>query len=210
MVLRPDSALNAVYFGAFLVLQYFFVNKSQVAAASFPPRLWVPSLLEHADVPETRPTPAGMKGIKGWLAMLHEYGLVAPPCGSDKQSMTVRLRLRTQFMDKMARIESSLHVNTQGLVTCVVSPRDYIALARYFGDDDPPGRQELGMRFSRSFTRAFGVYAGGGDKLAVAEALGLAQCPLDVTRTYRFLVLRYVVPVIGIILIAGYALNRIL
>ena len=146
-----------LYFGAFIALQYFFVNKSQIAGAAVQPGLWVSSVLSHVDEVETQEVHTTIRQIRDWLAVLHEFGLVAPPCKSDDRSVRVRLRLRSRFFtDKMTcRMDTFLRVTAEGQATCVVAPRDYIVFAQGFGAENLPGRQELGVRLGAAFTPRF-------------------------------------------------------
>lgn len=209
VVLLP--AYKLVIMGAFLVLQYVFVNKSNIALGAVPPGFWVAPLLKQAVPAEAKTVPAAKERIKPWLSILHAYGLVAPPLKNDKESFTVRLRLRGSPFEKMrCRTYSSLLVNTRGVVSCTIVPRDYVALAQHLGLDELPGRQELATRLGDSFTRALGTSAEGGDNVAVANSLGLVQCPIDTTKTYGFLLNRYVLPLIGVVLIAVFVLRRLI
>ena len=203
----PAYTLGAM--GAFLVLQYFFVNKSNLALATVPPGFWVAPLLKHAVAAEVKTIPVARKQIMPWLTILHEYGLVAPPLAKDVECCTVRLRLRSSLLEKMAYgpANSSLLVNTQGVVTCTITPRDYVAVAQYLAVDELPGRQELAESLGHSFTRAFATYAAGGDKVAVANSLGLVECPIDPAKTYGFVLLKYILPFVGVILIVVFALR---
>lgn len=205
--LSPAHGLLAM--GAFLFLHYFFVNKSNIALAAVPPGLWVGPLLKHSPSSEVRAVPVTTKQIKPWLTMLHEYGLVAPPLRSDKEAFTVRLRLRGSLFEKMARGKNSsfLRVETTGVVSCTIVPRDYVAIAQHLGLDEVPGRQELAASLGNSFTRALSTYAEGGDKEAVASSLGLAHCPIETTNTYGFFLNKYALPIIGLLLIALYVLR---
>jgi len=89
-------------------------------------------------------------------------------------------------------------------------PRDYVALAQHLGLQELPGRQELAASLGNSFTRALATYAEGGDKVAVANSLGLVQCPIDPTKTYRFVLLKYLLPLAGVVLIAVFVLRRLI
>ncbi|NUM53403.1 MAG: sigma-70 family RNA polymerase sigma factor [Candidatus Hydrogenedentes bacterium] len=205
--LWPAYSLGAL--GVFLVLQRFVVNKSNIALGAVPPGFWVAPLLTHGVVTAVTTIPIAEKQIKPWLTILNEYGLVAPPLRKDKESFTVRLRLRGSLFEKMAwgTHSSSLRVNTQGMVSCSIIPRDYVSLVQHLGLDELPGRQELATSLGDSFTRALGTYAKGGDKVAIAASLGLVQCPIDSTKTYGFLLQRYVLPLIGVVLIVIFVLR---
>jgi hypothetical protein len=206
MCLLPAYALGTM--GVFLALQYFFVNKSNIALGTVPPGFWVAPVLKHTVGTEARTVPVTKAKIKSWLTMLHEYGLVAPPLKNDDESYAVRLRLRGSLAEKMTwRTYSSLLVNTRGVISCTIVPRDYVALAQHLGLDELPGRQELATSLGDSFTRALGTYAEGGDKGAVASSLGLVQCPIDTTKSYVFLLNKYVLPLIGVVLMAVFVLR---
>jgi len=113
MSLAPAYTVAAM--GVFLALQYFFVNKSNIALGAVLPGFWVAPLLEHAVDAEVKSVVIAKGKIKAWLVMLHECGLVAPPLVNNKESFTVRLRLRTSLFEKMAsgRHSSSLRIDTQ-------------------------------------------------------------------------------------------------
>ncbi len=207
MSFAPAYTLGVL--GVFLVLQYFFINKSNIALGAVPPGFWIAPLLKHGVPAEPKVIPVTKKQIKPWLTLLHEYGLVAPPLVNDKETLRVRLRLKGSLFEKMewGTHSSFLLINTQGVVSCTVVPRDYVALAQHLGLEDLPGRQELATSLGNSFTRALCTYAEGGDKEAVASSLGLAHCPIDTTNTYGFLLNKYVLPFIGLLLIGLYVLR---
>lgn len=208
--LLPGYTLGVL--GVFFALQYFFVNKSDIALGAVPPGIWVTPVLKHTDAAEVDAVPAAMKQIKEWLVMLHECGLVAPPLVNDKESFTVRLRLRSSVFEKMARGagSSSLHITSQGVVSCAIVPRDYVALAEHLGLEEFPGRQELAAALGNAFTRALRRYAEGGDKVAVADSLGLARCPIDPAKTYRFVLLKYILCIAGISLVVVSVIRHLI
>lgn len=197
-------AHKPIALGVFLALQYFFPNKSNVALATVPPGFWVAPLLKRTDTGDVHALPVAKKQLRSWLTMLHEYGLVAPPLVNGKEDFRVRLRLKGSLFEKMASgaHSSSLLVNTQGIVSCCIVPRDYVALIQHLGLDTPPGRQELAAKLGESFARALAAYAEGGDKVAVANSLGLNLCPMDATKTHTFTLIKYVLPLVGVVLVA--------
>ena len=207
MCIFPAYALGAM--GVFLALQYFFVNSSNIALGTVPPGFWVAPVLKHTVAGKGQTIPVAKDRIKPWLTMLHEYGLVAPPLKNDDESFTVRLRLRGSLFEKMAwRSYSTLLVDTRGVVSCTVVPRDYVALAQLLELEELPSRQELAKILGDSFTAALGTYADGGDKVAVANSLGLDLCPIDSSKTNIFLLNKYGLPIAGLVLIALFVFRR--
>ncbi|MCC6488705.1 MAG: RNA polymerase sigma factor [Candidatus Hydrogenedentes bacterium] len=198
----PAFGLGAM--GLVLALQYFFINKSDVALGVVPPGIWVGPVLKYGAAPEVKNSPISKRQLRSWLTILHEYGLVAPPLVNETGGFRVRLRVRGSLFEKMAYgpANSSLAVDTQGVANCTITPRDYVALAKHLDIEVLPGRQELAKSLGPAFTNALTAYAAGGGKVAVADSLGLGQCPIDPARSYRFMLLRYVLPVVGIVLIA--------
>ncbi len=209
VALVPDHF--GIGIGVFMILQFFFVNHAAVAGGAVLPGFWVGPLLKDVDVSEVEPKPVEKKRLKRWLIWLHEHGLVAPPCKTDSDAITVRLRLRNYFGEKMAwRQHSTLRVNAEGEVSCAVTPRDYVAVAENLGAQRLPGRRELSARLGVAFTKALGVYANGGPEANIVDSLGLAQCPLDVKKTYLFRVNRYLMPLAGVLVLTVFLLKRLI
>ncbi len=203
MAFNPPKYCVMACFGGFMAMQYFLVNKAGLAQGAVMPGCWVAPLLQRAGAAECLPAPLERARLRPWLTMLHELGLVAPPCKTEAGGIRVRLRLRSYIGEKMARGgNSSLHVDARGVATCSITPRDYVALAQHFGNDELPARRELGAKLGESFTRGLNAYAQGADKTAVAEALGLGDCPVNVTKTHIYLVNKYLFPLVGILIIA--------
>lgn len=199
MALQPSYLVPC--FGLFLFLQYFVAGRGLVAIA-VPPGFWLAPMLAHADKSQAKPVAIAGQHIKRWITILHEYGLVAPPCKRREDSITVRLRCRNYYGEKMAwGLHSSLQAATDGTVTCEVVPRDYVALVKCLGSDELPGRRELGQKLGETFTRALSVYGNGGNRAAIASSLGLADCPLDSSKTSLYKFQKYVMPLVGIALL---------
>lgn len=197
MLLAPAHASGAL--GVFLILQYFLVNKSNIALAAVPPGIWIASMLRPSSEVGTRTIPVTRMQIKSWLTLLHSHGLVAPPLKYDEQNVSVRLRLRASLFEKMTwRTYSTLLIATRGEVSCNLLPRDYVELAQHLELEVLPGRQELATRIANSFQRGLAAYAKGEGEAAVASALNLSDCPIDSSKSQGLRVNRYVLPLIGI------------
>ncbi|MCC6694385.1 MAG: sigma-70 family RNA polymerase sigma factor [Candidatus Hydrogenedentes bacterium] len=198
----PAFGLGAM--GLVLALQYFFINKSDVALGVVPPGIWVGPLLTRGAAPEVKKSPIAKQQIKTWLTILHGYGLVAPPLVNETVGYSVRLRVRGSLFEKMAYgpANSSLAVDMQGVASCTITPRDYVALAKHLDIEVLPGRQELAKSLGLAFTNALVAYTEGGGRAAVADSLGLVQCPIDPAKSYRFMLLRYVLPLVGVVIMA--------
>lgn len=202
MILAPQ--LFPVVFGLFMALQFFFVNKSNVALATVTPGFWVTSLLKNVGDLPAPPASVQMLRIHDWLAWLHVNGLVAPPRTKDGNTVTVRLRLRPGLFEKMTRSGySTLRIETSGRVTCTVIPRDYVALMATFLDDELPPRRDLAEKIGASFTRALAAFQQGASEGEAIKALGLADCPIDVRKTTILKVQKYVLPAIGVAVMVG-------
>lgn len=198
-----DWHISLATVGCFFALQFFLANKALVAQGAIRPGFWVAPVLRQAGDEEPRCVPVEEKRLRPWFTVLHESGLVAPPCRTEASAVTARLRLRQSTFEKMAFMGySTLRADTSGNVTCTITPRDYVALAQHFEEDVLPGRRELGASLSRVFTKAFGVYAEGGTN-AVMESLGLSACPMDIRKARLLFVHKYVLPLGGILLLAA-------
>ena len=204
MTFNPPQYVVFAYFGGFLAMQYFLFNASGLAQGTVMPGCWVGLLLKRVGDSEHLPMPTESRRLKTWLIMLHELGLVDPPCKTENNGITVRLRLRGGISEKMRCTGySTLHADESGAVTCSIVPRDYVALAQHFDKDEIPARRELGEQLGKVFTQCLGTYAKEADKAKVAEVLGLGDCPINVTKTYIFMVNKYLLPLAGFLIFVG-------
>lgn len=203
MFMNPGGHIFLATAGCFFALQFFLVNKAMVMQGAIRPGFWVTPMLRCAGDEEPRSVAVELNHIRPWFTILHESGLVAPPCKMEASAVTVRLRLRQSTFEKMAFSGySTLRADSSGVATCTITPRDYVALAQHFEENGIPGRRELGASLSRVFTKAFGVYAEGGGSNAVMESLGLSACPMDIRKARLLFVNKYVLPLGGILMIA--------
>ena len=204
MFMNPDKHIFLAVVGCYFAMQFFLINTAQVMQAAVRPGFWVTPMLRRTGDEEPRCVPVEQKRIRPWLTMLHELGLVAPPCKTETNAVTVRLRLRQSTFEKMAFSGySTLRADTSGAVTCTITPSDYVALAQHFDEEAIPGRRELGATLSRVFKQAFGVYAEGGDSRTVMECLGLTACPMDIRKTRIMFMNKYVLPLGGVLLLVA-------